>query len=167
MKKLVHTLFVILLVHSAFAQGIGQKQVLDAWEKITTMSVSSVENMPAEHFSFSPVEPLATFAGLVNHTTGANYLFAATVKLERPKVDNDATKKADVIKNLKASFGFIKGGIEKLSDSDLSEEIDWFGRKMSRLQAILTMTDHAQREHGKVITYLRLKKVAPGRSGGW
>ncbi|MCB0277893.1 MAG: DinB family protein [Calditrichaeota bacterium] len=167
MKTAIRLSITFFMIKILSAQGISQKQVLETWDRLTTMSVESVEKMPAEQFDFSPIEPLANFAKLVNHTTGANYLFAATVKLERPKVDNNATEKTDVIKNLKKSFAFIKGGIEKLSDNDLAEQIDWFGRKMSRLNAILTMTDHLQREHGKIITYLRLKKVAPAQSAGW
>lgn len=147
---------------------ISKEQALAAWDRMTDMVVGSTSKMPAEHFSFSPVEPLAAYGALVSHTTGANYLFAPTVKLEAPERENfDSNEKEAVIKNLKASFAFIRGGIEKLSDADLNAEIEWFGSKMSRLNAILTMTDHLQREYGKNITYLRLKGVAPERSAGW
>lgn len=155
--------------NKTMAQGISSNDVQAAWDNMTTMVVETARLMPAEHYGFVPVEPLSDFAGLINHTTGANYLFAATVNLERPDPmpRTDATKKDDVVADLEASFAFIKGGISQLSDQQLAEEIDWFGSKMSRLQAILTMTDHLQRQHGKAITYLRLKGVAPARSAGW
>ncbi len=147
---------------------ISANQALSAWDRMTDMVVGSTEKMPAEFFSYSPVEPLATYGGLVSHTAGANYLFAPTVKLEAPEqADIDTNDKVAVMKNLKASFAFIRKGIEGLSDEELNEEIEWFGAKMSRLNAILTMTDHLQREYGKNITYLRLKGVAPSRSAGW
>ena len=167
MNLLKNFFALLIVVISVNAQGISQKNLLEAWERMESMYVGSVEKMPAEYFDFSPIEPLATFAKLANHTTGANYLFASTVKLERPNEKTDATDKASVVKNLKKSFAFIKDGIKKMSDKDLAEEIEWFGRKMSRLNAILTMTDHLMREQGKVITYLRLKKTAPARSSGW
>ncbi|MEP5613707.1 MAG: DinB family protein [Cyclobacteriaceae bacterium] len=147
---------------------IAQKEVLEAWDRMTNMVVGTSRKMPAEHFSFSPVEPLAPYGALVSHTAGANFMFAATVNLERPeRPEIDTNDKQAVIKNLEESFDFIKNGIKNLSDADLNEEIEWFGRKMSRLQAILTMTDHLQREYGKNITYLRLKGNAPDQSGGW
>ncbi len=147
---------------------IAQKQVLEAWDRMKNMVIGTTKKMPAEHFSFSPIEPLATYGNLVNHTAGANYLFAAAVNLERPEVSEiDTSDKDAVIQRLEESFDFIKNGISSLSDNDLNEEIEWFGSKMSRLQAILTMTDHLQREYGKNITYVRLKGIAPERSGGW
>lgn len=162
--KSILTLLAMVLIANA---QITPKQALESWDRMTAMVVGTVNEMPANDFSFSPIEPLAEFSKLVNHTTGANYLFAATVKLERPKVDTDATSKTEVIKNLEASFKFIRGGLEKLTQSDLNETIKWFGRDMSRLNAILTMTDHLQREYGKIITYVRLKGKAPVRSAGW
>ncbi|MEO9964220.1 MAG: DinB family protein [Reichenbachiella sp.] len=147
---------------------ISNEQVLSAWDRMTGMVVESTKKMPADHFEFSPIDGLATYGDLVNHTAGANYLFAATVKLERPeRTEIDTGSKKAVIESLEASFKFIRDGIVGLSDEDLVEEIEWFGSKMSRLNAILTMTDHLQREHGKNITYLRLKGVAPERSAGW
>lgn len=150
------------------AGPISSEQVLAAWDRMTAMVVGSTQKMPAEHFSFSPVDPLAAYGDLVSHTAGANYLFAATVKLERPeRNDIDTSNKEAVIKNLEESFEFIRQGIQNLTNSELNEEIEWFGSKMSRLNAILTMTDHLQREYGKNITYLRLKGVEPARSAGW
>lgn len=151
------------------AQSLTPKDVENAWASMTDMVVGTAKNMPAEHFSYSPIDPLADFAGLINHTTGANYLFAATVGLERPDPmpRTDATKKEDVIADLEASFAFIMKGIKQLNQEDLEEEIEWFGSKMTRMRAILTMTDHVERQHGKAITYVRLKGVAPARSGGW
>ncbi len=150
------------------ATPVSAKDVLAAWDRMTQMVVESTKKMPAEHFSFSPIDPLAPYGGLVSHTAGANYLFAPTVKLEQPDMPEvDTNNKVEVVKNLEASFKFIRDGIAALSDQDLAEEIEWFGAKMSRLNAILTMTDHLQREHGKNITYLRLKGVAPERSAGW
>lgn len=163
MKSLTLLIFLIASVNAQ----ISPNQAIEAWDRMSEMVVGSVKKMPAEHFSFSPIEPLASFAKLVNHTTGANYLFAATVKLERPKVSNDAVDKKTVVRNLEQSFAFIRTGLKNLSQDELNETIKWFGRDMTRLNAILTMTDHLQREYGKMITYLRLKKTAPGRSAGW
>ena len=133
------------------------------------MVIGTTKIMPAEHFDFSPIEPLAPYGALVSHTSGANFLFAATVKLDRPSdlEDINTGDKDQVIKRLEESFDFIRGGLEALTAEDLVEEIEWFGSKMSRLQAILTMTDHLQREYGKNITYVRLKGLAPAQSAGW
>lgn len=147
---------------------ISQAQVLAAWNRMADMVIGTTKKMPAENFTYAPTEQLAPYGSLVNHTAGANYLFSATVKQEKPESGEiDTSNKEAVIQNLEASFQFIREGIQKLTNQDLNEEIEWFGSKMSRLNAILTMTDHLQREHGKNITYLRLKGIAPERSAGW
>lgn len=163
MKKI---LIILTFVITVFSQ-ITAKEALSTWDRMSEMLIRSVDKMPAKHFNYSPIEPLADFAKLVNHTSGANYMFANTVKLENPKIKVSGTSKDQVLKDLEHSFKFIREGIEKLKDSDLNEKINWFGRDMTRLNAILTMTDHIQREYGKIITYLRLKEIAPARSGGW
>ncbi len=164
----------LLLKFSLFSQSsnpktLNVKNVLEAWDRMTNMVISTTKKMPAEHFGFSPIEPLATYGDLVGHTAGANYLFGPTVNLNAPEdqMEVDSKNKDQVIQNLEESFRFIRGGIENLTNDQLFEEIEWFGSKMSRLQAILTMTDHLQREYGKNITYVRLKGIAPQRSAGW
>ena len=96
--------------------GISPKTVLQAWENMASMVIGTVKLMPAEHFDFSPIEPLASYGGLINHTIGANYLFAATVKLDRPSntPEVNISDKEDIVKNLEASFDFIRQGIRQL-----------------------------------------------------
>ena len=157
-----------LLANSMNAQAIKQQDLANAWDTMTNMFVTTAKAMPSQHYSFKPTAEIASFGGLVGHTAGANYLFGPTVdapKVDRPKFDD--SNKEEVIKTLEASFEYIKVAIEKLSDSDLNEEIDWFGSKMTRLKAILSMTDHVEREYGKVITYARLKGVKPVGGRGW
>lgn len=163
MKKII---VILTLVLTVFSQ-ITAKEALNTWDRMSEMLLKSVDKMPAKHFNYSPIEPLADFAKLVNHTSGANFMFAATVKLENPKIKVNGTTKDIVMKDLEKSFKFIRNGIAQLNSSELNEKINWFGRDMTRLNAILTMTDHIQREYGKIITYLRLKGVAPVRSAGW
>ncbi len=39
---------------------ISKEQVLSAWNRMADMVIGSTEKMPAEHFTFSPIEPLAS-----------------------------------------------------------------------------------------------------------
>lgn len=147
---------------------IKKQDLANAWDNMTSMFVTTTKSMPAKYFSENPTDEIATFGGLVGHTIGANFLFGPTV--DAPKVDRptfDDSNKEEVVKNLEASFKYIKEAIDQLSDDDFGDEIEWFGSKMTRLKAILTMTDHVEREYGKVITYVRLKGVKPAPGRGW
>ncbi len=167
-KKCLTALCCLFLGNALFSQ-IAPKTIAKAWDNMTTMVVETAKAMPPENYGFKPTEELRDFAEQIGHTTGANYLFASVVKLNAPDpMPTSETKEKDqVVKELKASFAFIKGGIQKLTADDLNEEIEFFGSKMSRLQAILIMTSHLQREQGKTTIYTRLKGIAPGGSSGW
>lgn len=167
-KKTILLLGVLLtFTFHGFSQ-ITKEQAEKAWNGMSKMVIETANAMPAEHYEFTPHPDLRDFASQVGHTLGANYLFAPVVKRERPETFPEETKeKEQILSDLRASFDFIAEGLHKLSAEDLNEEIEWFGQKMSRLQAILTMTDHLQREHGKTITYVRLKGITPAQSAGW
>ena len=161
-------LLFLLVTFTTHAQ-LKTENLLTAWEAMTKMVVETAKAMPEEHYTFKPTDELRDFADQIGHTAGANYLFASVVNLSTPDPmpTTDTKNKQEVIHQLEGSFAYIKGGIEKLSDDELNEEIDFFGNKMSRLQSILIMTSHLQREHGKTTIYTRLKGVAPGPTGGW
>ena len=160
---------ICLFISSNLNAQVSAKELTTAWDNMTSMVVETAKAMPSNQYTFKPTEGLRDFSKQMQHTAGANYMFATVVKLERPK-ENQVTEtkdKAKIVKQLKASFAFIKSGMEKLSAADLNERIDFFGRKMSRLQSILIMTSHLIMEHGKSTIYTRLKNTAPGKTQGF
>lgn len=167
MQKLAISFLAFVSVLVGQAQSISQKNLLDAWDRMSKMVIETTRKMPAEHFKFAPTEEIATYGQLVDHTASANFMFGPTVNQKGEIPEIDTSDKKAVIDKLETSFEFIRKGIKNLSDEQLAEEMEWFGSRMTRLNAILTMTDHLQREYGKNITYVRLKGVAPARSGGW
>ncbi|RDY59763.1 DinB family protein [Flagellimonas nanhaiensis] len=172
MKKMIvkgcFTLLLLVSFGTSKAQ-VKKESMLTAWDSMTKMVVETAKAMPEEHYTFKPTSELRDFSEQMAHTSGANYLFASVVKLNSPDPNPvTGTKvKKEVISQMEGSFAFIRSGMEKLKEEDLAEEIEFFGNKMSRLQSILIMTSHLQREHGKSTIYTRLKGVAPGPSGGW
>gem|GEM_PF-3165845 len=160
---------------STKAQAITADDVLKTWDNVTRMVVESAKLMPAEHFNYSPRDPLRNFADQINHTTRSNIGFATSVKAGQPNfpVDprNPPKDKEGVIDLLEKSFQHFRSGLEKLSTEDLLETVPWGRRgsqkQITRLKAILIVTSHLQREHGKTMIYLREKGVAPAPAGSW
>ncbi|WP_190809199.1 DinB family protein [Flagellimonas sp. S3867] len=172
MKKTMIKGYLALLFVLFFSYSKAQvktENLVTAWDDMTKMVVETAKAMPEVHYTFKPTTELRDFAEQIAHTSGANYLFASVVKLQAPDPNpvTETKKKKEVVKQTENSFAFIRLGMQKLSQEDLAEEIEFFGKKMSRLQSILIMTSHLQREHGKSTIYTRLKGVAPGPTGGW
>ncbi|UCD61293.1 MAG: DinB family protein [Flavobacteriaceae bacterium] len=160
---------ILMLSYQVSTAQLKPKNLVTAWDAMTKMVVETARAMPAEFYIYKPTKELRDFADQIAHTTSANYLFGSVVKKATPNPIpvTDTKDKEEVIQQLEASFNFIKEGMRQLTESDLNEEIEFFGGKMSRLQSILIMTSHLQREQGKSTIYTRLKGVAPGPSGGW
>jgi len=161
---------------SAASQAVTQEDVLDAWDVMTEMVVASARAMPAEHFEFSPGEPLRTFADQLNHTTQSNLGFSQSVNAGAPSFAipdqaNPPREKAAVIDLLEKSFAHFRLGLTSLTDEDLGAEVPWGPRTnrrmITRLKAVLIVTSHLQREHGKTIMYLRARGITPPPSGSW
>ncbi len=160
----------------AAGQVITVSEVIDAWDTMTEMVVASAKAMPAEQYDYSPGEPLRSFADQINHTTSSNIGFAGSVNAGAPtfaipdRSSPPQTKDA-VIALLEHSFAYFRSGLETLDDEDLAEPVPWGPRSnqrmISRLKAILIVTSHLQREHGKTIMYLRAQGITPPGSGSW
>lgn len=167
----------LLLPSASAAQAVTAQDALDAWDAFTTMVVESARKMPAEHFSYTPTEPLRNFAQQINHTTRSNFGFAYAVGAGAPTIplpdpsQPDPEDKESVMHYLEASFAHFRSGLAELSDADLEAEVPWGPannqRSISRLKAILIITGHIQSEHGKTMIYLREKGIAPAMAGGW
>ncbi len=174
--KLACMLFSVFLSSQLQAQAVTTKDILDSWDIVTKMVVESAQLMPAEHYQFTPGNPLRNFANQLNHTTASNIGFASSVKAGVPDFaipdrSNPPQEKEEVIDILEKSFQYFRGGLEKLNESDLEEVIDWGHpsnpKKVTRLKAILIVTSHLQREHGKTMMYLRAKGIKPASAGSW
>lgn len=158
------------------AQSITPQDLIDSWDIMTKMVVESARLMPAEHYSFTPGNPLRNFANQLNHTTASNIGFAKSVNAGPPSFPipdraNPPQDKKAVIDILEKSFGYFKGGLETLSQDDLEEKVQWGHpsnpKQITRLKAVLIVMSHLQREHGKTMMYLRAKDIQPAPSGSW
>lgn len=175
-----HRVFFVLALcllgsQSLSAQSITIEQVRAAWGKMSDMVVESAKLMPAEHFDFTPGDPLRDFAAQLNHTTRSTIGFSYSVNAGRLdfKVDpkNPPQDKAGVIDLLEKSFAHFAKGLDNLSTEDLEQTVPWGPRgnqrQITRLKAILIVTSHLQREHGKTMMYLRAKGIQPAPAGSW
>ena len=107
--KTTGTLIVMicLLVSANLTAQISAKELTIAWDNMTNMVVETAKAMPSDNYTFKPTEELRDFSNQMQHTAGANYMFASVVKLERPKTSPVAkTKdKAQIVKQLKSCQG--------------------------------------------------------------
>lgn len=163
-------LFLLLFTATSFSQTLSSDRLVYEWKNMKDMVVNTAIAMPQEFYDNKPVEGLKSFADQVKHITTSNRFFIGYLVGEN---NNDLNKKTlenikgkdAIIKDLEQSFDYVIQTLPKMKNFD--EQIDMFGQKLTRFEALMNTEHHLQREYGKIIVYVRLKGVAPAKSASW
>jgi uncharacterized damage-inducible protein DinB len=142
-----------------------------AWNGAKQNLAGSAKVMPHDKYAFKPVESVRTFGAILAHVAGANYIFCAAARGEKPPHAEDAFEKsaktaADVVKALEDSFKYCDTAYASLTDATLAQGINApFGSgKSTRAEALMGNTGHLQEHYGNLVTYLRMNNLVPPSS---
>lgn len=174
MKKITIIAALCLLATCIQAQSLAPGRILYSWKNMKAMVVNSVKAMPAEHFSYVPVEGVRGYTDQVKHITTSNRYFITMISGGNPRdigPDNQKTQalksKDEIVKDLEHSFDYVIAKIPEIPWSEADVDLFGQGQKVSRTEGLMLMEHHLHREHGKIILYMRMKGVAPARSSSW
>jgi mono/diheme cytochrome c family protein len=125
--------------------------------------------MPEEKFSFRPVPEVRTFSELLAHVAEGNYLFCSSMKgepvpVQRGELEKSKTTKADILPALQASFDSCDAVFTSLTDAQLGDKIQFFGRERTKSVPATLAVAHNWEHYGNVVTYLRLNGIVPPSS---
>jgi hypothetical protein len=127
--------------------------------------VAAAKEMPAEKYSSAPTPAQMSFGKLVLHVAGSNNFMCATIAgskaPERSKLEpGDAKDK--LVSALEQSFQYCNTALANLTDSNLGEEVPFFGgRKISRASAVLGLAEDWGDHYSLAATELRLNGMLP------
>jgi len=126
--------------------------------------VAAFEDIPVAKYSYKPTKAQMSVADIAGHLAqGNDYLCGAIAGTKAPTRTKlaPAAGKAALVARLKETFAFCDEALAKLDDSKLSEEMPFFGRKMSRAGFIIeTATDWAD-HYSQLANYMRLNGMLP------
>ena len=141
------------------------------WNGIKQNVVKSGSVMPADKFGFKPVASVRTFGQILAHIAGANYIFCAAAKGEKPphaedEFEKSATTPPAIMKALQESMAYCDAAYNALDDRRAGEIIDgaFGGGKTARAAALMGNTGHLQEHYGNLVTYLRINGLVPPSS---
>ena len=134
--------------------------------------VALAEAMPAETFSWQPMEGVATVASAYMHIARYNYqLPHRNMGVEPPDgVDYGAfeeavTGKDEVLEVLRASMDHVRAVVDGMSDADMSATVNLYGREVAKWGVLLRLLSHMNEHLGQQIAYARSNRVVPPWSG--
>ncbi|MEM9001030.1 MAG: DinB family protein [Bacteroidota bacterium] len=150
---------------------ILRKELIVAWHRSEKMTLTNVEQMPPEFFTFKYTEEAMTFSEQWRHcvmyTCGQ---LASRSEIANPyenlKLPVQLTK-SDVIKELKNMYSFVRQSLNWLSDEKLFSHCDFAGETIPIWRLFYAMENHIIHHRGQCVVYLRLNGVIPKGYYGW
>jgi uncharacterized damage-inducible protein DinB len=157
----------LLLAPAASADEALRKEVIfwikDAHDKIVQLA----EATPESKYSWRPAKGVRSTGEVYMHVAAANFGVPAFSGVTPPEgfqfatFEKSATKKEDIIKQLKASFDHVEKALESATDETLAKEVDLFGHKSTTRSSYLLLLSHAHEHLGQSIAYARMNGVVP------
>ncbi len=148
-----------------------RQELVDAWNKSEKMTMTNVEQMPSEYFTFKYTQEAMTFSEQWRHcviyTCGQ---LAGRAGLENPyediKLPVQMTKQS-VIDELKNMYTFVRQSIEDMSAIKLLSDCEFAGETIPIWRLFYAMENHIIHHRGQCVVYLRLNGVIPKGYYGW
>ncbi len=127
--------------------------------------VAALEAMPADKFGYKPTPAQMSVGQIANHLAEGNDFLCGTIGgMKAPKRTEvaDTAAKAELVSLVKETFAFCDQALAKLDDSNLAEELPFFGgRKSSRATVmVVTVADWAD-HYSQLAIYLRFNGLLP------
>ena len=130
--------------------------------------VALSEAMPAETYSWSPMEGVMTVARVYRHIARYNYMYPhLNLGVEPPKgvdyqsLEEGGTDKEEVARLLAASMDHVRAVVNGMSDADLDAPVELYGRQVAGWAVLLQLVTHMNEHLGQSIAYARINRVVP------
>ena len=134
--------------------------------------VALAEAMPAETYSWQPMEGVATVAAAYMHIARYNYqLPHRNMGVEPPdgveyaNFEEAFTTKDEVLEVLRASMDHVRTVVDGMSDDDMSATVNLYGRDVAKWGVLFRLLAHMNEHLGQQIAYARSNRVVPPWSG--
>ncbi|HEX9668379.1 MAG TPA: DinB family protein [Thermoanaerobaculia bacterium] len=135
------------------------------WDDVTGKLVALAEAVPAEKYAWRPAEGVRSVSEVYMHVAGANFFLPSGLGAELPpglsREMEKETDKAKVVAALKDSIAHARKAAEGADPATLGQEVELFGRKMTRADVLLVLLSHAHEHLGQAIAYARSNGVVP------
>lgn len=131
--------------------------------------VALSEAMPAESYTWSPMEGVMSVAHVYMHIARYNYMYPhLNLGVEPPpegldyqSFEQGITEKKKVASILAASMDHVRAVVDAMSDEDLAAPVELYGRQVASWAVLLQLVTHMNEHLGQSIAYARMNRVVP------
>jgi uncharacterized damage-inducible protein DinB len=167
MKKIsflfVSLFLMLLMVFPVQAQN-EMKSLFDQQFNYASRVAQLAEAMPADTYDWSPEEGVRSVGEVYTHIAQANYMMLGAFGIE-PPVDvqsiGSLTDKDEIVAALNESNEFVLSAVADLSNEQLSDTYELFGRTLNGEGVLVFILNHTSEHVGQSIAYARSNGVTP------
>jgi uncharacterized damage-inducible protein DinB len=138
------------------------------WARSMRLLTTTAEAMPEDKWTYKATPAQRTFGEQVMHVVQVDQKLLSGLggKTPPPKINLEATSKADVLAALRQSLEWGAAVIKEFNDEQLLERVPgmFLGASASRVRLINFSISHSQDIYGQMVVYLRLNGVTPPAS---
>ena len=171
MKKMIPVFALLTLVpgavHAQAASASSMEAARNIWRVAHEYVAKSAEQMPAEKYSYKPIATVRSFADMLGHIAGSEFMFCAAVLGEPSRPENAIEKlkkdKDGLIASLKESAAYCERAYAQ-SDAVGAKKMKMFGDESSVLEVLILNGAHDYEHYGNLVTYLRMNGMVPPSS---
>lgn len=169
MKKI--TLFILAIVLALLStislkaqDSTNIKSLFDQQFTYASRILDLAKETPADTYSWSPAEGVRSVGEVYTHIAQANYMVVGTFGISAP-VDvqslGSLTDKDEIVAALEQSNEFVKTSVSGLSDEQLAETYELFGRTINGEGLLVFILNHMSEHVGQAIAYARMNNITP------
>jgi len=127
--------------------------------------VSLAEAMPAEKFTWRPMDGVRSVSEVYTHMAGSNFNFTQFLGIKPPagvgREMEKITDKAQVVELLKQSLAHVRQAATNTPDADWDKTVTYSGRNIVVREAFFRLA-LGMREHlGQSVAYARFNRIVP------
>jgi uncharacterized damage-inducible protein DinB len=158
-----------VLAVPATAQTLQSEMATDV-RGVGEKFVSLAEAMPESAYGWRPADGVRSVSEVYMHIASANMGLPANFMGVTPPAGytqdwfggaEQITDKAEVVRHLRTSFDHLASTLEGLTDDQLEQAVNVFGRQTNWLGAAMLIQTHTHEHLGQSIAYARMNGVTP------
>jgi hypothetical protein len=160
-RRLLTLLLAVLCAPPVFAQGSNRISdfLRSTLAQRSKEIIAAAVEMPADKYGFQAPPDNITFGYLAWHIADVNYVYCSLIgSVAAPQLPQlkETDRKDALLQRMKSSFEFCMSALAKLDDSGMKETLDFFGTKLPRSMAILSLTGTWTNHYALQEKYLQL-----------
>ena len=140
---------------------------LKEWNTLEKKFVGLAEAIPQEKYTWRPTPETRSVSETLLHVAAGNYFYLdgmgvpPPAGMDRKNYDKSTTDRAEIVEQLKQSFGLVRETVLKTSDADLAKPAKLYGQPSTVREVLFTLVTHTPEHLGQMIVYARECGVVP------